>query len=286
MEPRVTRLPLPPEELLRQAATALRDADALLVTAGAGMGVDSGLPDFRGGQGFWRAYPPLARLGLRFEQMAQPHWFAHDPALAWGFYGHRLNLYRATSPHGGFVVLRRWMEHKPGGGFVFTSNIDGQFQRAGFDQARIVECHGSIHTLQCAAPCADVVWSANATEVVVDAASLRARPPLPSCPRCGGVARPNALLFDDTQWLFERSQEQQARLVGWVTELAQQSARLVVVECGAGRAIPTVRWFGERCAAAGAALVRINPQEPHGPQGTISLSMGALAALTQIDALL
>lgn len=44
-----------------KSAEALKAADALLITAGAGMGVDSGLPDFRGGQGFWRAYPAIAR---------------------------------------------------------------------------------------------------------------------------------------------------------------------------------------------------------------------------------
>ena len=55
---------------LRQAAESIKAADALLVTAGAGMGVDSGLPDFRGTQGFWRAYPVLAKLGLSFEEMA------------------------------------------------------------------------------------------------------------------------------------------------------------------------------------------------------------------------
>lgn len=40
----------------------LTHADGLLVTAGAGMGIDSGLPDFRGDQGFWQAYPPLRHL--------------------------------------------------------------------------------------------------------------------------------------------------------------------------------------------------------------------------------
>ena len=44
-------------ELIEKAAEALKRADALLIGAGAGMGVDSGLPDFRGDQGFWRAYP-------------------------------------------------------------------------------------------------------------------------------------------------------------------------------------------------------------------------------------
>ena len=87
------------DELLDRAAQAVATADALLITAGAGMGVDSGLPDFRGDEGFWRAYPPFKRLGLSFVDLANPRWFEDDPELAWGFYGHRLNLYRATTPH-------------------------------------------------------------------------------------------------------------------------------------------------------------------------------------------
>src|SRR5438874_2311271 len=87
------------EALLQQAAKAVASADALLIGAGAGMGVDSGLPDFRGNQGFWKAYPPYAARGLSFSALANPQWFTSDPAFAWGFYGHRLNLYRQTQPH-------------------------------------------------------------------------------------------------------------------------------------------------------------------------------------------
>jgi NAD-dependent SIR2 family protein deacetylase len=47
------------DDQVRKAAAAVQGEDALLVTAGAGMGVDSGLPDFRGTQGFWRAYPVI-----------------------------------------------------------------------------------------------------------------------------------------------------------------------------------------------------------------------------------
>ena len=67
------------DEQIKRAAAALREADALLVCAGAGMGVDSGLPDFRGTEGFWRAYPVIAKLGLSFEEMANPAWFQTDP---------------------------------------------------------------------------------------------------------------------------------------------------------------------------------------------------------------
>src|SRR3954464_8020694 len=108
------------KEMVRRAAEAIAGADALLIGAGAGMGVDSGLPDFRGTHGFWRAYPPYAELGLDFAALADPRWFRADPALAWGFYGHRLGLYRRTKPHEGFAILRRWAGRMPGGWFVFT----------------------------------------------------------------------------------------------------------------------------------------------------------------------
>jgi len=88
----------PDPEMLEYAARTIGSAEAMVITAGAGMGVDSGLPDFRGPEGFWRDYPPFAKLGLSFEQLATPGWFERDPALAWGFYGHRLERYRRTTP--------------------------------------------------------------------------------------------------------------------------------------------------------------------------------------------
>lgn len=69
-----------------QAARLIASADALHITAGAGMGVDSGLPDFRGSKGFWEAYPALARAGIEFRSIANPAAFKDNPRLAWGFY--------------------------------------------------------------------------------------------------------------------------------------------------------------------------------------------------------
>jgi NAD-dependent SIR2 family protein deacetylase len=270
-------------EWIHKAARAIRDADALLIGAGAGMGVDSGLPDFRGPEGFWKAYPPLAHLGLDFTEIAQPRWFLRDPELAWGFYGHRLNLYRATTPHEGFTLLRQWAEAKPRGYFVYTSNVDGQFQKAGFDPARIVECHGSIHHLQCTAPCREDVWSAEEATLQIEEATLRAAPPLPTCPVCENVARPNVLMFDDWAWRVHRSGEQEKRFAVWLNGLPRDT-RLTIVECGAGRAIPTVRWLSDRLASRGRSvtLVRINPRDSHVRRGGISLPLGAQDALCGI----
>ncbi len=122
--------------MFAEAARIVREAEAFVITAGAGMGVDSGLPDFRGDHGFWQAYPPYARLGLSFVDCANPEHFTHDPAFGWGFYGHRTNLYRSTVPHEGFHIIRNWIGRNSADYFVVTSNVDGQFQKAGYDDKR------------------------------------------------------------------------------------------------------------------------------------------------------
>lgn len=248
------------------------------------MGVDSGLPDFRGPEGFWRAYPPYQQLGLRFEEIADPVHFAADPELAWGFYGHRLGRYRATVPHPGFEVLVRWSRRWPTR--VFTSNVDGQFQRAGFGEPVVAECHGSIHFLQCTVDCGQPVWPADGISVDLDASTMRARPPLPSCPSCGALARPNILMFGDADWIPDRTAEQLLAHRTWLRELRTAHRRLTVVEVGAGTAVPTVRREAELASATSGALVRINLREPDVRHGRgVGLPTGAAATLLQLDAL-
>lgn len=152
------------DEDIQKAKEILEICDAIFITAGAGMCVDSGLPDFRSADGFWNAYPKVKELGLRFEEMANPEWFESDPELAWAFYGHRLHLYRDTEPHEGFKKLLDLSRNKKYGAFIFTSNVDGQFQKAGFVEEQIMECHGSIHHLQCIDDCNAELWSAANTK--------------------------------------------------------------------------------------------------------------------------
>jgi NAD-dependent SIR2 family protein deacetylase len=274
------------DDMIARAAQAIAGAQALLISAGAGMGVDSGLPDFRGDQGFWKAYPPYAALGLSFSELANPRWFESDPLLAWGFYGHRLNLYRATTPHRGFELLRGWTARMPLGGFVFTSNVDGHFQRAGFDPERIVECHGAIQTFQCLDRCGDL-FPAPPGEVSVDPATFRAAPPLPACPRCGLLARPNILMFGDGGWDEARTLGQERRMTAWLAQLQEAGGKLVIVELGAGEAIPTVRLNSEHLARRfGATLVRINPRESQGPAGTLSIAGAARETVEKVDRML
>jgi NAD-dependent SIR2 family protein deacetylase len=266
---------------IKEAAELIHQSTSILITAGAGVGVDSGLPDFRGDEGFWRAYPPFAQLGLSFADVANPAWFRRDPALAWGFYGHRMHLYRDTVPHAGFDILRAFAALKERS-FVFTSNVDGQFQKSGFGADQIVEVHGSIHHAQCLARCGRGISQAE-FDVSVDATTFRAREPLPRCD-CGALLRPNVLMFGDGDWDSDRSDQQMDRFDSFLAVAAASANQIVVIEVGAGTTIPTVRRLGETLVErARARLIRINARESSTPIGQIGLAMGALEAIQAIE---
>ena len=259
-----------------RAAHAIAQADGLLITAGAGMGVDSGLPDFRGSEGFWEAYPALARAGIGFSKIANLAAFESNPRLAWGFYGHRLDLYRDTIPHEGFRILQELSQHMEHGAFVFTSNVDGQFQKAGYNPMRVVEAHGSIHHLQCQNECMSDIWPAGEFSPVVDKESCELLSDFPTCPYCGEIARPNFLMFSDWHWLGHRTKIQKEAMLDWSLDVE----RLVVIEIGAGSDIPTVRNLSDN---ASGTLIRINPREPESNhRNSISIKLGGLAALQRI----
>ncbi|BCD59818.1 MULTISPECIES: Sir2 family NAD-dependent protein deacetylase [unclassified Nitratiruptor] len=263
--------------MIEVAADLIKCSQYLLITVGAGMGVDSGLPDFRGVHGFWRAYPAAKRLGLRFEELANPRWFEENPKLAWAFYGHRLHLYRKTDPHIGFRLLLEIAQQKKDY-FVVTSNVDGQFQKAGFDEMKIDEVHGSIHYLQCTKPCCERIWSAEGIEIHINEDLFLAKDPLPKCPYCGAIARPNILMFGDWNWISRREEAQNRRFEHFMQE-AQKS--LVIVEIGAGTAVPTIRLLGERISQNyNVPLIRINPREEEG--ATVGLALGGKEAIRKI----
>lgn len=269
------------DSLYRQAADAIHNATAIVITAGAGMGVDSGLPDFRGDQGFWNAYPMYERLNLSFIQAANPEHFEQDPLFGWGFYGHRTNLYRSTIPHQGFALLRSWIERFELDHFIVTSNVDGQFQKAGFAEERILEVHGSIHHLQCTVPCSRNIWP-NTAEIDIDKSTMRAAT-APECPLCQRVARPNILMFGDYSWLHQRTSLQEDNFDNFVQ--LHQAGNLVVIEMGAGSAIPTIRNLSERLGRRQQARVlRINPREPQIGAPHLSFAEGAVSTLNKIAA--
>ena len=270
------------EQRISKAKNVINDAEAIIITAGAGIGVDSGLPDFRGNEGFWEAYPPIAKLGYDFMQMANPSLFESNPKLAWGFYGHRLGLYRSTIPHDGFKLLLDLAKQKDDNYFIFTSNVDGQFQKAGFDEDKIYEVHGSIHHLQCTENCTNSIWKNNLEDLEIDMHKLEAKT-LPKCKNCDKLARPNILMFGDWAFIGDRTDEQNKKFHNW--RYKNKDKKIVVIEIGAGSAVPTIRSFGDRLSSfeKDVTLIRINPREDEVYNDSdIGIALGGLEGIQKI----
>mgnify|MGYP001565549307 CR=1 FL=1 len=279
------------EELVKRAAEIVKEADVLLLTAGAGLGVDSGLPDFRGNEGFWKAYPAYGHLGIEFMDLANPRRFLSDPELAWGFYAHRQQLYAKASPHEAYhtmlAIAKSKKEH-----FVYTSNVDGYFVRTGFAPRNVFEVHGNIFWCQCqrSMQCGQLLFQ-HKEKIDIDPETMRADiDKLPVCPTCGIIARPNILMFgdayfDDETYCVQESQYERFLLRAYNR---MDNYKVAIIECGAGTSIPTIRRLGDHFTMSHprATLVRINLHEPHVYPGHVGLAMSAAEAIAQIKELL
>ena len=88
-------------------------------------------------------------------------------------------------------------------------------------------------------------------------------------------------MFGDWGWIDDRTNEQELRLENWLKGL--NKSRLVIVELGAGRAVPTVRYKSESIFRnLNCNFIRINPRDFEGPNGTISIKAGAMEGLEEI----
>uniref|UniRef100_A0A6A7G102 NAD-dependent protein deacetylase n=1 Tax=Hirondellea gigas TaxID=1518452 RepID=A0A6A7G102_9CRUS len=208
---------------IAKAAHLLKSASSLLVIAGAGMCVDSGLPDYRSPNGFWNDYKPIRKLGISLTEMSESDWFRTNINLAWGFYAHRIKMYSATKPHNGFQIIKNLADHLPLGHFVFTSNIDSQFQAAGFPEDRIFESHGSLQFTQCRSNCSNAKILRNKLQLRFNPNSFELLNPenIDKCEICGDFRRPNVSFFSDSDQTYnsKRIEKQKSRLITWLYSL-------------------------------------------------------------------
>ena len=272
------------DQELKLAQEIIKSADAILITAGAGMSADSGLATFRTDGGWWKNHPLAKKHNINFMDLVTVKGFEDDPQLSWAFFGTLMEEFHNTEPHRGYALLLELAKSKQHGAFVITSNGDELFEKAGFDAGSIHEVHGSLFHLQCTKPCIETTWEFK-KQIQVNQETFRAEGMLPTCPYCNGPARPNALMFgEDDAWVQDREGTQEKMLQGWLEEVRLFGSELVVIEIGAGTQIPTIRIKSQYFSKLmGGQLIRINPDDAdlEGAEG-ISLPVNGLEACEKI----
>jgi NAD-dependent deacetylase len=238
------------EPRLREILDGVRGSRGRVVAlTGAGISAESGIPTFRGKEGYWvvgsRNYMP--------QEMATHAMFTIEPEQVWRWYLHRFGVVRQATPNAGHEALVR-LERGLGERFTLvTQNIDGLHRRAGASDEQTYCIHGDAAWVRCSYACGagrlplpDLIVRDPRTPLSADE---RARL---TCPRCGGWLRPHVLWFDECY------DEENYRFDS--TLRAAEAADLLLVVGTSGATNLPMR-VGQLCFSGGSALVDVNPEE-------------------------
>jgi NAD-dependent deacetylase len=236
----------------RALAGRLAGGGALVVSTGAGMSRESGIPTFRGAEGVWRHY--------RAEDVATPEALYADPSLAWEFHDHLRALVAAAQPNAGHLALAglavRLSPTHPV--HIVTQNVDRLHEAAG--SRDVIHLHGDIRRVIC------TVCGFADDDYPVPAAD---HPPL--C-ECGGLLRPDVVLFGE---------QLPAPALEGAWRLAEGCAAMLVV--GTSANVQPAASLPFAALEHDAMVIEVNPDEtPLTPYTRYSLGGGAATVLPEL----
>jgi NAD-dependent deacetylase len=227
-----------------------RSRRPVIFLTGAGVSAESGIPTFRGKEGYWtvgsREYHP--------QELATHAAFARMPREVWAWYLYRRGVCRAAAPNAAHAAITEALVALGERARLVTQNVDGLHLRAGAPADRVYEIHGNIDHARCADEC-----TPERHALPTDLATPERGAPVDEatwarlrCPRCGGPARPHVLWFDESY------DEPRYR---WNSTLAASALAGLVVIVGTS-AQTNLPWrVVESACATGATIIDVNIDE-------------------------
>ncbi|MCP3955624.1 MAG: RNA polymerase subunit sigma [Desulfobacterales bacterium] len=225
----------------------IQSGKRLTVLTGAGISAESGIPTFRGPEGYWtvgsKEYHP--------QEMATWQMFSRVPQEVWKWYLYRMDVCRQALPNRGHRALVEMETLFQDRFTLITQNVDNLHLRAGNSMARTFQIHGNIFFMRCANECREALYplpvgvSSKSKDQDLTADEIE----LLKCPACGQTARPHVLWFDETYnevyFKFESS-----------LQAAAQTDLLIIVGTAGATNLPNQ--VAALARHAGAVLVDIN----------------------------
>jgi NAD-dependent deacetylase len=208
----------------------------VLVLTGAGVSAQSGIPTFRGKNGYWRNLDPA--------KLATPEAFARDPKLVWEWYRERRQRIREAQPNAAHRAIAKLAQHVSDF-LLVTQNVDDLHVRAGLAAEKMVQIHGDIFVTRCSR----CDFSDEGRSGLPEPPSGRA---VPRCPECDALMRPGVV------WFGEQLDPDKIDIVERF--LARGRCRYTTV-------IGTTATFGYivdwalRASRDGGGLIEVNPEE-------------------------
>ncbi|MGB5350339.1 MAG: Sir2 family NAD-dependent protein deacetylase [Polyangiales bacterium] len=227
-----------------------RRHELVLWLTGAGISAESGIPTFRGKEGYWR----VGSQNYQTEEMATRSAFQRMPKEVWAWYLYRRGVCRGAQPNAAHLALVKAEERAADRFLLVTQNVDGLHLRAGNTLDRTYQIHGNIDFMRCTREClpapvpmpasVDVAWEKGRSLNAEELDQLR-------CPSCGAMARPHVLWFDESydepNFRFQSS-----------IEAARRASLLIIVGTTGATSLPM--HIGEIAAQRGVPMIIVNPE--------------------------
>ena len=210
-----------------EVVTILNRARVIVALTGAGISVESGIPDFRSPGGRWDRFDPWVYAALPT--------FLSDPERSWELFRAVGNTLKGRSPNPAHLALAS-LEQEGILQAIITQNIDGLHQLAGSHQ--VIEMHGDHRHLECIhcgqlKPVEDRDFEGNT---------------VPHCDRCGFPLKPNVVLFGEA-----------VRCTPEAEEVLQSCDVLLVI--GTSAQVYPVASFPDLAKARGSRIFEFNLEE-------------------------
>ena len=244
-------LPAMNTDSITKAAGWLADAKRVVISTGAGMSAESGVPTFRDEAGLWKNFRP--------EELATPQAFARDPLYVWSWYRWRRAKLAEIRPHEGHCMLARWEQRQPAVELqLVTQNVDGLHHVAG--SKNVLELHGRLDVARC-------------TKCAYQVQGLHDLGEDPRCPDCAERLRPGVVWFGESlpPGAIERA-----------FELARQCEVMLVI--GTSGVVQPAASLAEVARRAGAKVIEINPSRtPISDVANLHIPSGCRDALLALE---
>jgi len=228
--------------MIESVAALLRDAKHVLVFTGAGVSAESGVPTFRSdANALWRE--------VDIRNFAYPDGYRRNQPDAWRWYGQRAAKVREVMPNAAHEAIAE-IERRVPEFLLVTQNIDNLHQRAG--SKKVLELHGNLREARCFDCDARSPWVAD-----------------PVCPACGGLLRPDVVMFEE-------------ELPAGAMERAREAAEScdLLLSVGTSNLVWPATEVPRYALRSGADVVIINPDMSAQPTGLrVTYLKGAAGAI-------
>ena len=225
------------DERIKQAKAWLNDADYILIGAGAGLSTAAGFE--YGGAFFQKNFQEFAqKYGIK-DMYSGGFYPFKTQEEKWAFWSKMVyfNRYKANA-NPTYQALFNLIKNKDY--FVITTNVDHQFQLAGFDKNRLFYMQGDYGLFQCSVPCHNQTYDNQALVLEMIAKQKDGKIPsslVPKCPMCGRDMEMN--LRSDNRFVQDEGWYRHAELYQEFIEKAKHK-KLVLIEIGVGYNTPAI----------------------------------------------